>query len=151
MKRILSLILSIALLIPAAHAMGEKADPLVGSWYVYMEVSEAPAIETLQGYTHILMGFVFEPDGRIRFYEYDFKESGANPIEPTTSGKWEGGDGGVYTISQIGLDSGNAYLAGDLLYYPITNGAYYVLHRMTSMNWYSEIMYEDSVKRLLKK
>lgn len=151
MKRILSLILILALLIPAAWAVGEDADPIIGTWYVYMEPSEGPSMEELQGLTHIIMLLTFEEDGSITFFEADYKGKTGDTAGPTTSGTWSADSGNQYKVAQIGMGEGTAYLVDDILYYPVLSNIYYVFHKAIHMNWYTEIINEKLLPSNVKR
>lgn len=149
MKKLLALSLILILALPAALA-DDAPDPIVGAWYAWLEVSEGPALSELSGYTHILMEFVVEPDGRMRYFEIDFTDTDQVLNGPYINGSWKKADKG-YTVSVIGSGTGTAYVDGDKLYFPVIQGAYYVFTRSVHMDWYKEILPENLLPNSVKR
>ena len=73
MKKILSLILILALAVPAL-ALAENTDPIVGAWYVLFDYKELPSQPAIEGKDYMLNMFFFEPSGAMTFLVMDAKK-----------------------------------------------------------------------------
>lgn len=144
MKRILSLILALLILLTATTAVGEDDTEnlysIVDTWYCYMVLSEGPGYEQLADYEWILMIVQFKEDGRVIYSEVDAKNKDSTATTPTAIGRWSGSDG-KYTVEQVGLDNGMVYMYGNSMLYPISSGVYYTFWRMRHLDWYKDINY----------
>lgn len=139
MKKIITLFMALTLILAAVPACADDVDPIVGAWYVMMNVADGPMTDALGDYTHLLLVFVFEEDGRIWTFEADFMPTDCQPRGPSVNGEWIHDETG-YITRIISLGEGKAYLEGDLLYIKMTKNVYYIAHRMTPMNWYADIV-----------
>ena len=147
MKRILSLILALLILLTATVVTAEDKDPIVGGWYTYMEVQDGPMVDTLGNYTVLLIGLIFEENGSIRLFEHDFTPTDCNTSGPGFSGKWSVKADGSYDVSIMGAGSGTVYLKDGILYLPMTESVYYAFQPFVHMDWYSDII-NDSILKL---
>jgi hypothetical protein len=110
MKKLLAVILILALLLPA-FVLAET-DPIVGYWYMYIDMKAYPELVTMFGdYDHILSMFYFDESGFIYQLENDVKDRKSTPYF-TSGGKWEKSAAG-YNVSIIGIGETTMIVDGD--------------------------------------
>lgn len=111
MKRTLSIILALILILAAVPALADQ-DPIVGFWY----------ITNSYGGSQIVSAYVFDASGNIYAMAFDIEPSGfdtKNSVNPIQIGNWLKVRTGVYsfrTIYQYAAAKDYLYLDGDLLY-----------------------------------
>jgi len=104
MKKILSLILAVLLLIPAA-APAEDPDPIVGLWYVLGDKYIYPELmDGIGDYDTYLSVYYFNSDGTVSLLDSAVKDGKGTP-EFTTAGKWFFKDN-QYSYRIIGIGEG---------------------------------------------
>lgn len=137
MKRLIAIIMIMALLVPAAALAGE---PIVGTWYMLFDKSVTPEIADLfQGYDLIVAAYSFMENGTVILTENDILNGNSEP-HTGGSGKWEKKQTN-YSYSIIGLGSGEAYVKDDMIYLEAQNGVYLKLRRMIPFNPYQDYQY----------
>ena len=120
MKKLLAIILILALLLPAA-AGALVRDRIVGYWYIFIDGDHYPEFMANYGdYNYVLSAYFFSSDGFIMLLENDMKDNAATPTF-ITCGKWEKEKMGIdtyhYQIMGMGEgtikieDNGNMYMA----------------------------------------
>lgn len=150
MKRILSLVLSlaIALAIPA-FALGDDQEHIVGMWYFAGDVEPVRANlgEAVADMTYIIMLMLFEADGTIRFYEIDFSSTGNTPIDNGVVGRWTKTNG-VYSATIMGVGEHTVYLNAvtQQMRVMIIPGVYYTMRKITDTDWFSDLIPEAYVR-----
>jgi len=145
MKKIAVLILALALILSAVPSVAEDPDPIVGIWYILLNVADGPQNPLYQDYTCLMMILNFEPDGRIWYSEQDYLPADSVAVDPYISGEWSRTEEG-YNTKLMSLGEGPAYLKDGLLYVKVMPNVYYVMHRMTPANWYSDILADTVVQ-----
>ena len=101
MKKLLSIILILALLLPAA-APADSPDPIIGCWYMYIDGEKYPEfLQNIGTYDSTMSIYYFRSDNTIALLENDIVYGAAQPTYASV-GRWEkSGDG--YRCSIIGL------------------------------------------------
>ena len=136
MKKLITVILIMAMLLPAA-AMA--ADPIIGNWYFLYDKSEYPEIASMFG------------NADVSFSVYRFMESGTimstelsvtgdtGTADYVAAGRWVKEDYG-YKYSIIGIGEGKALVEGDNMFFATQGmeGVYMLLRRMVPFNPYSD-------------
>ena len=115
MKKLITLILALALLLPSAASLADDPDPIVGCWYMYYDKKFAPELSFAMGDTDKEVSvYLFSEDGLI--YLLDGVVAG-NQCTPTwtSAGKWGKKESG-YTFSIIGMSSGELLLEDDSIW-----------------------------------
>ena len=125
MKKLITIILILALLLPAA-APAEDQEPIVGCWYVYYSKAVTPELATsYQNYDRVIAVYIFNADGTITCLEHDYKEGGTDLPMYNSAGKW-GHEGNDYKYSIIGLGEGKAFVKDGFIYLGIQNNMFYL-------------------------
>ena len=118
MKKLVTIILILALLLPAAAGALGKNDRIVGFWYMFMDGTYYPEVAaSYGGYDYALSAYFFSPDGTISLLENDIKDGVATPTF-MSCGKWEKSGFNKYSAQILGIgdctidieDNGNMYL-----------------------------------------
>lgn len=113
MKKLLTIILIIALALPAA-ALADS-DPIVGSWYMYMDVKTFPELKNLyMDSDYFIMIFNFMENGTILAHEIVITDNVSTP-NTYPAGKWEKDENG-YKYSIIGVGQNRILLENGYLY-----------------------------------
>ena len=142
MRKLFSFVLAALLLFSSVPAFAEL-DPIVGCWYIDVEMRDAPNIPDLAGLTRSIFVLVFEEDGTILRFSVDFKDN--NILDPAMNGvvgKWEK-SGDDYITKVFGIGEKPAYIREKkLISETVAPGAYLVAYKMITLDWYSEMMGE---------
>jgi len=138
MKKLLAIILLIAVLLPAA-ALADP-DPIVGSWYLCYDKLEAPEMAyTFEGYDKVIVIYNYTEEGYISVLEGDINGMSCSPVF-YTAGKWEKTDTG-YKCSIIGSGEINLILEGDYLFSQIPDSVgYMTMRRIIPLNPYKDVV-----------
>ena len=137
MKKLLSVVLLLCLLIPAACA--EEQDPITGAWYIMLDYSEYPATAETAGKDYMLYIMIFEPSGRISAVSGESLQTTGLYAYGSTVGTWEK-NGDAYTVSLIGVGINSAEFSGDRLLVQMTENVWYSMRRMDLANWYTDMI-----------
>lgn len=138
MKKLLCVLLIAFLLLPSA-VVADDPDPIVGCWYVCLDIKDATKELQEAGYLYGIFLLVFCEDGSIMSCSSEFKSSSGTQTEPTYVGKWEK-NGSEYKTSIIGNGENRAFFEDDLLYVCFLNNVqYHGLRKMTKLNLYNNI------------
>ena len=136
MKKLITIILILALLLPAAAL----ADDIVGTWYMLYDKTVVPEMAaTFDNCDLIVASYSFMPDGSIILTENDVKDGNSDP-HYGPAGKWEA-NGSEYTYSIIGLGSGRAVVKDGMIYLTLNEKICIKLHRMEPFNPYTDYDY----------
>jgi hypothetical protein len=142
MKKLLTIILAVALILPAA-ALAEDKDPIVGCWYLCADMSIYPEMSYAYGNKDLLFDmYNFMQDGTVMVvaFEQTGKEGNA---KFQLSGRWEKADD-HYIFKIIGSGESTIYVKGDLMYFNLLvvggTDAYSVMHRVIPLNPYTDIV-----------
>ena len=135
MKKLITLLLILAMLLPAA-ALADR-DPIVGTWYVYSGIAEKVELRK-DIYLEINL-FHFAEDGYIFSSTYDISEEGITTAKDYQKiGMWTNDNGRYYV--NIGLKGPQELTCdGDSLFFPVSDYSIRV-HRMTVVNFTKDIM-----------
>ncbi len=137
MKKLITIILILAMLTPAA--MAEDNDPIVGNWYVLLEIPGTPFESVVPDYTQMIVILTFAEDGQIVYAEMDYKGTTVEMKQPRVWGKWEKEDS-KYTVSLISVGTDEAFFKDNLLYVAaFSTGLYYGFRRLEPEDIYNEI------------
>lgn len=140
MKKLIALILIMAVLVPAAALADNERDPIVGSYYILFDsVLHSEFKESFGNNDLIVCVYSFMDDGRIIITENDIAGSDCTPINGVT-GKWEK-SGFKYTFSIVGFGTGEAYLKDNDIYLQMPKGYYMKLHALIPFDPYGDYVY----------
>ncbi len=145
MKKLIALILILAMLLPAA-SVAEDRDPIVRCWYMLYDAEITPEMAAnFPGYDKMISIYDFLENGTITLYEFDIRDGQATPIS-AAAGKWSKTNG-AYSYSIIGLGEGDAYVKdGDLfLGIPSAIASANIHMRLRGLEYYDP--YSDYVYR----
>ena len=142
MKKLLAVVLILALLLPVAALADDTADPIIGHWYLLFDKNVSPELASnFQDNDYIFMIFSFLSDGTILQSEIDIKDKTGNPYSGS-AGKWER-SGYDYSYSIIALGSGKALLEGDSLLLQMQNSTIYLkLHKLIPLDAYNDYVFK---------
>lgn len=141
MKKLITIILVLALLLPAA-ALAADPDPIVGYWYMYYDgVAYPEFVSNFGNYDSFLDLYFFAEDGTIMLLENAIKDGSATPTF-TSCGKWEK-KLFSYNFSIIGIGDGTIELNTDTMKIAPSsyNGIKMVLRKIIPFNPYKDILY----------
>ena len=142
MRKLLVLILAVALILPAS-VLADERDPIVGSWYLYADITLYPEMAfAYPGKDYLVDLYNFMPDGTVM--ALGLEQAGK---EGTTSfklsGRWEKSDD-HYIFMIMGTGETTVYVKDDLMYFNtlVVGGAdaYMILHRAIPMNPYKDFV-----------
>ena len=137
MKKLITVILILALILPAA-AIAEN-DPVVGNWYFLFDASDYPELASMFDNVDIAFSvYWFTESGTIMSTELSVTE-GTGTTNFVSAGRWSKENTG-YKYSIIGLGEGKGILEGDNLFLSIQNaeGVYMMMRRMVPFNPYND-------------
>ena len=135
MKKLVAVILLLALIVPAA-ALADR-DPIVGSYYSVFDYTLYPEMATSSGgFDIMLMILTFYEDGTIMSTENDIVgKTGTQHFGAL--GKWEKTDTG-YNISLIGLGEGEIIIEENSILVPIQTMGHLRMYKMMILNPYKD-------------
>lgn len=109
MRKLIAVVLVILLLLPAAAL---AADPIVGCWYVHMDLKTYPELRATYGnYDTIVDLYFFDESGVIRAIEGVITDGACTPTFGGV-GKWEKNLFG-YNVSLLGFGDSTMTVSGD--------------------------------------
>ena len=115
MKKLITLILILALTLPAAAMAAD--DLIVGFWYTFIDNSRYPELMKNYGdYDYVLSAYLFAEDGKIYLLENDVKDGAATPVF-YCCGTWDKAQGiRKYNYKIMGIGEGTIRLeeGGDM-------------------------------------
>ena len=138
MKKLLALVLILALLLPAA-ALAE--DPIVGHWYMLFDKEAAPEFASTFGNSDfVIMVLSFLSDGTVFQSESDvIDKTGTATANP--AGKWEK-KGSKYEYSVLVLGSGAAMIEDGYLILQIQESDIYLrLRKLEPTDFYKDYVF----------
>ena len=116
MKRLITIILILALLLPAA-ALADR-DPIVGCWYVYTGVVEDPDIRKDTYYE--ISTFTFTEEGGVLSSTYDISEEGITTAKDYKMFALWTKENGKYYVN-LGLDGAvELSFDGEDMFFPVS-------------------------------
>ena len=131
MKKLLSVVLILALLLPAV-SLAADPDPIVGTWYVYSGILDNS--ENKEGAYYEFSLFHFSENGQVFSSTYDVSEKGVTTCKDYQAiGAWIKEKGDYYV--NVGL-SGAVKLSfdKDTLFFPVSSYSIR-LYKMTPVNY----------------
>ena len=138
MKRLITIILILALTLPAA-AVAEEQDQIVGTWYMYCNVPGSPMESSYPDLDSSLILFTFEKSGNVFYIELDYKGTIVTPNDRVIAGKWEK-DGSNYKVSIIAGGVSDAFIKDGMLHAAVFNSELYmVLRKLEPFDFYNEM------------
>ena len=135
MKRLITIILILAMLLPAA-ALADP-DPIVGAWYVMLDYRQSPTPD-YTGKTYMLYIMIFEEDGAISCISGEHLATGLY-ASGSTIGSWKN-ESGKYSVRVIGIEPGYAEFSEDRLLVQMTTNVWYSMQRMNMGDWDKELV-----------
>lgn len=137
MKRLLCIIL-VFILLPVL-AIAENPDPIIGSWYMMINIKGSPLEATAPDYTRTIIILTLEESGNVILSEIDFKGEKVETNTPMVCGEWKK-NGSEYSISIISTGTVRAFINKELLHIDLYNsGIYFGLRKMEPLDLYTDI------------
>lgn len=137
MKRLLCIIL-VFILLPVL-AIAENPDPIIGSWYMMINIKGSPLEATAPDYTRTIIILTLEESGNVILSEIDFKGEKLETNTPMVCGEWKK-NGSEYSISIISTGTVRAFINKELLHIDLYNsGIYFGLRKMEPLDLYTDI------------
>lgn len=140
MRKLIAVILILSLLLPAAAL---ASDPIVGCWYLYIDLIEHPEMKPTYGdYDRIVDIYIFDASGTISLIEGTVTNGMCTPTF-TGQGKWEKSlfD---YKVSIVGIGETTMTVNGDQALLVIPNAAVKAsmkMRRLVQFDMYSDYVY----------
>ena len=148
MKKLLALILILALALPAL-ALATPSELIIGCWYMLVDNDWYPEMmKNLGDYDYTISVYIFSGDGNIYVMEGDIKDGAAEPFFHAC-GTWEKANGtGQYTYRIIGLGEGSVRVEEGGHMYMLIPDSQLSMHmrKMIPFNPYTDYIYEVSGK-----
>ena len=115
MKKLLTIIMILAMLMPAAAVA--DPDPIVGCWYVSINQDDLKPEGRITGISYEVRVLYFDETGIIKRGVFGFGNSyGLNEYrDPLTVGTWSKNDNGKYTTTYDSITA-ESYIEDDMLY-----------------------------------
>lgn len=141
MKKLIAVILILVILLPAA-VLAEERDPIVGIWYLCVDVTLYPELSGAYNGKDLLFDiYNFMPDGPVMAAGLEQTgQKGETSFQPT--GRWEKEED-HYLLKVLNYGNTIIYVKGDLLYLKLTTAdgsdSYLIMHRAIPMDPYSDI------------
>lgn len=137
-RKLISVLLITAIAILPVAALAVEPDPVVGYWYVFIDLKEYPEMASTAGnYDNMLSMYYFNESGSIYLLENDMKDYAATPMF-TGNGRWEKTSSG-YNVSIIGFGETTMIVSEDTAYLKIPNTQLSMKFRkITSFNFYTD-------------
>lgn len=136
MKKVFVLLLVFLMVFPFS-AFADQ-DPIVGVWYICVDVKDLAQDLLEQGYIYDVIIYCFKENGEILYTAVDFKGSSGEMVEPSYIGKWEK-NGSEYKTSIIASGVDRAWFEDDLLYVCMNGAQYHGFRKMTNLDLYYNI------------
>ena len=140
MKKLLIVILAMALLLPAVTLA--DPDPIVGAWYVFYDANVHSEVRTwINGCDSSLFIFYFDESGDI--YQNTISRTYLNFAPASTQiGKWAAGTDGHYVISIVGRgETFDAYFDNeDMIAQLGGDQTYFRIRKIVVLNPYVDLM-----------
>ena len=140
MKKLIAITMIMAVLVPAAAL---AADPIVGCWYLYVDLFEHPEMKANYGNCdRIVDVYIFDESGTISLVEGVITDGMCTPSF-TAQGKWEKNLFG-YNVSVLGFGQTTMTVNGDEAFMKIPNASVNVsmkFRRMIPFDMYSDYKY----------
>lgn len=152
MKKLITAIIALAMILTAVPALADDPDPIVGAWYIHFEIPGSPVESQFPDISRFVCIFTFEEDGTVTSYEADYNRDGSTALSngPNVVGRWTRTANG-YSVSWMGVGTNPAYLREDDLYVIcLSPGVYYRAHKMTLGDWYTDIVTADNINFFLR-
>ena len=146
MKKLLVIILAVALILPAAALMEER-DPIIGAWYMFVDTTLYPEIKGAYNNNDFIYDvYFFTAEGSIYMLDMNMKGSDSNATV-TVAGRWQKSND-KYIASIVGIGENELMLEGDTIILDLSNiinqqgirtGAR--MYRTITFNPYQDIIY----------
>ena len=138
MKRLITIILIIALAVPAA-AISEN-DPIVGGWYIMFDYNDMPYTDpSVAGKNYMIYTLFFEESGSISGFSGESVQGVGFYGSGSTLGTWlKNGD--KYTVNIVGIGIGDATIENDRLIVKMTANIYYSMRRLEWGSWENDLI-----------
>lgn len=111
MKKLLAVILAIAMILPAA-ALAEEKDPIIGAWYVSIDMNEYPEMKSYYGNADSVMFIYFFSEDNLIREAAIYITNGEGTQQFNTLGRWEKAEPD-YLVSLLGVGENTAYIDED--------------------------------------
>lgn len=140
MKRFFLLIL-VLLLLPVI-SFSEEPDPIVGSYYILLNLTGTPFESSADGIVTSVFVVTFDDSGRVYYLEQDFYDDKSTSKDPRMIGEWKKEDS-KYIVSILYVGTKEAYFENDILYVALfVKDQYYALRKMTPIDLYEEVFFD---------
>ena len=138
MKKLLAIILILAILLPAAVLA--ETDPIVGYWYSFFDMKAYPElVASIGDYDHVIAMYYFDESGVICLLENDVKNSRSTPTY-AAGGKWEKSAYG-YNASIIGIGETTVTIRDENLLIKVPNSFLSIkLRKIVTFNPYADFV-----------
>ena len=134
MKKLIAVILILALLLPAAAL---AADPIMGAWYIMLDYSAYPADSG--GKSLLLYVLLFDNQGKVFATTTEIMMDNTVNSLGDCVGEWSNNDG-VYTVSLIGIGTSNPTIEDDRLIIKMYENIHYSMRKLDFGSWYTDLV-----------
>lgn len=140
MKKLLALILILALAVPAAAGADDR-DPLIGCWYSVYDKELVPEMAAnFDNCDMVIMIYYFADDGLVYSLVNNITSNKGTPLYGGM-GKWENNNG-EYTFSLIGFGNGTLTIEDDMIWLNLQNSYDVGLRKMEPFSPYTDYRYK---------
>ena len=140
MKKLIAIIMIIALLLPAT-VLADNPDPIVGAWYIMLNYNDMPYEDKSgsEGKNYMIYVMIFEDTGAISGISGESLQGIGFYGSGTPIGTWVNA-GGKYTASVTGIGVINPAIEGDRLIVQMTTNVYYSMRRIEMGSWEDDLI-----------
>ena len=143
MKKLITVILILALFLPAA-ALAADQDPIVGAWYIMLDYNEMPFEDdgSVTGKNYMLYVLIFEESGTISGFSGESVQGIGFYGTGSTLGTWMNVDG-VYAATIAGIGTSRPTIEDDRLILRMAGRVHYSMRRLEIGSWTDDLVYRD--------
>ena len=142
MKKLLSVILILVLILPAA-TMAAAPDPIVGAWYLSLDYRETSTDDPfMAGKKYMVYILIFDESGTIYSMVAEANQSYGFYGSCSTAGAWVQA-GGTYTASLSNIGTCNPTIENERLIIRITENIWYSMRRLELGSWTDDLIYRE--------
>jgi len=138
MKKLITIILAMALILPTA-APAEDKDPIIGAWYIMLDYRDIPETPESAGKNYMIYIMIFDDSGSITGITAEDIQNSGMVAQGAAIGTWSKTDDG-YTVNMIGVGSNRAEFSDDRLLVQMVQNVWYSMQRLNMGSWYNEIV-----------
>lgn len=142
MKKLLCLILALAVLIPAA-ALAADPDPIVGAWYLTLDYRETSSDDPIiAGKKYMVYILIFDESGTVYNMVAESNKNLGFYGSCSTAGAWVQ-SGGTYVVSLSNIGTCSPTIEDGRLIIRMTENVWYSMRRLEPGSWTDDLIVRE--------